>query len=144
PADINPNYFPARLWRLVNSPRFPSLRRDARGRGLLIQQRQFERAVLAVGPGSHGAPGANGLFKAKRCASIIRQLNRYGFCELAAGASSDRDGGCSGPLHHFYGPHFVRDRPDLLVRVKRLTEANRAKLAAGLEGKSRPAPRSQQ
>ncbi|KFP21077.1 Heat shock factor protein 5, partial [Egretta garzetta] len=54
--------------------------------------------------------------------------------------------GCSssGPLHHFHSPHFRRDRPDLLVHLKRLTSANKAKLAAGLEVTSRPPNRFQQ
>uniref|UniRef100_A0A452I2K2 Uncharacterized protein n=1 Tax=Gopherus agassizii TaxID=38772 RepID=A0A452I2K2_9SAUR len=41
------------------------------------------------------------------------------------------------------GPHFRRDRPDLLVHLKRLTSANKAKLAAGLEVTSRPPNRFQ-
>ncbi|XP_015269019.1 PREDICTED: heat shock factor protein 5, partial [Gekko japonicus] len=48
-----------------------------------------------------------------------------------------------GPLHHFHSPHFRRDRPDLLVHLKRLTSANKAKLAAGLEVTSRPPNRFQ-
>ncbi|XP_009573709.1 PREDICTED: heat shock factor protein 5, partial [Fulmarus glacialis] len=47
------------------------------------------------------------------------------------------------PLHHFHSPHFRRDRPDLLVHLKRLTSANKAKLAAGLEVTSRPPNRYQ-
>ncbi|NWH49646.1 HSF5 protein, partial [Fregata magnificens] len=49
----------------------------------------------------------------------------------------------AGPLHHFHSPHFRRDRPDLLVHLKRLTSANKAKLAAGLEVTSRPPNRFQ-
>ncbi|NWI16124.1 HSF5 protein, partial [Crypturellus soui] len=52
-------------------------------------------------------------------------------------------GGGAGPLHHFHSPHFRRDRPDLLVHLKRLTSANKAKLAAGLEVASRPPNRFQ-
>ncbi|NWI22805.1 HSF5 protein, partial [Sula dactylatra] len=48
------------------------------------------------------------------------------------------------PLHHFQSPHFRRDRPDLLVHLKRLTRANKAKLAAGLEVTSRPPNHFQQ
>uniref|UniRef100_A0A672UA81 Uncharacterized protein n=1 Tax=Strigops habroptila TaxID=2489341 RepID=A0A672UA81_STRHB len=50
--------------------------------------------------------------------------------------------GSAGPLLHFQSPHFRRDRPELLVRLKRLTSANKAKLAAGLEVPSRPPQRS--
>uniref|UniRef100_A0A8B9FUX3 Uncharacterized protein n=1 Tax=Amazona collaria TaxID=241587 RepID=A0A8B9FUX3_9PSIT len=45
-----------------------------------------------------------------------------------------RRGGCG------YSPHF---RPDLLVHLKRLTSANKAKLAASLPGPSCPPQRSQ-
>ncbi|XP_074746784.1 heat shock factor protein 5 [Strix uralensis] len=148
PADINPNNFPAKLWRLVNSPRVQSICWDARGEGLIIDQPLFEREVLGMGPGGDGASGAAGLFKTKSFASLTRQFNLYGFRKLgetssAAGGGSDGGGGSPGPLHRFYSPHFLRDHPDLLVRVKRLTKANKAKLAAGLEVKSRPPTASQ-
>ncbi|XP_004434950.1 PREDICTED: heat shock factor protein 5, partial [Ceratotherium simum simum] len=48
-----------------------------------------------------------------------------------------------GPLHHFHSPHFRRDQPQLLVHLKRLTSANKAKLAAGLEVPCRPPNRFQ-
>ncbi|CAM9705320.1 unnamed protein product [Bubo scandiacus] len=148
PADINPNNFPAKLWRLVNSPRVQSICWDARGEGLIIDQPLFEREVLGTGPGSDGASGAAGLFKTKSFASLTRQFNLYGFRKLgetssAAGGGSDGGGGSPGPLHRFYSPHFLRDHPNLLVRMKRLTKANKAKLAAGLEVKSRPPTASQ-
>ncbi|XP_006033862.1 heat shock factor protein 5-like, partial [Alligator sinensis] len=60
---------------------------------------------------------------------------------LAPPASAS--GSPAGPLHHFHSPHFRRDRPDLLVHLKRLTSANKAKLAAGLEVTSRPPNRFQ-
>ncbi|XP_074701845.1 LOW QUALITY PROTEIN: heat shock factor protein 5 [Strix aluco] len=148
PADINPNNFPAKLWRLVNSPRVQSICWDARGEGLIIDQPLFEREVLGMGPGGDGASGAAGLFKTKSFASLTRQFNLYGFRKLGetssvAGGRQDGGGGSPGPLHRFYSPHFLRDHPDLLVRVKRLTKANKAKLAAGLEVKSRPPTASQ-
>uniref|UniRef100_A0A8C8ALF8 HSF-type DNA-binding domain-containing protein n=1 Tax=Otus sunia TaxID=257818 RepID=A0A8C8ALF8_9STRI len=116
PADINPNNFPAKLWRLVNSPRVQSICWDARGEGLIIDQQLFEREVLAAG-----------LFKTKSFASLTRQLNLYGFRKLgetssAPGGGSDGEGALSGPLHRFHSPHFLRDHPDLLVRMKRLTK----------------------
>ncbi|XP_055556439.1 heat shock factor protein 5-like [Falco cherrug] len=40
-------------------------------------------------------------------------------------------------------PHFRRDRPDLLVHLKRLTKGNKAKMAAGLDVTSRPPNRFQ-
>ncbi|EMP27875.1 Heat shock factor protein 5 [Chelonia mydas] len=61
----------------------------------------------------------------------------------SSAAPGPAGGGSSGPLHHFHSPHFRRDRPDLLVHLKRLTSANKAKLAAGLEVTSRPPNRFQ-
>lgn len=153
PPSINPSNFPAKLWRLVNSPRFRSICWDARGEGLLIDQPLFERELLgagpgrAVGPAGDGAAEASDLFKTKNFTSFIRQLNLYGFRKVLPGpagsAAGPGAGGSAGPLHHFHSPHFRRDRPELLVQLKRLTSANKAKLAAGLEVTSRPPNRFQ-
>ncbi|NXJ54759.1 HSF5 protein, partial [Spizaetus tyrannus] len=164
PAPINPNNFPAKLWQLVNSPRFRSICWDARGEGLLIDQPLFESELLgaglgcATGPAGDGTAGAADFFKTKNFTSFIRQLNLYGFRKVVMGpagsvagprpgpglGAGNGDGsGSAGPLHHFHSPNFRRDRPDLLIHLKRLTSANKAKLAAGLEVTSRPPNRFQ-
>ncbi|NXS47675.1 HSF5 protein, partial [Balaeniceps rex] len=166
PAPINPNNFPAKLWRLVNSPHVRSIHWDASGEGLLIDQPLFECELLGAGPGhttgpaGDGTVGAADLFKTKNFTSFIRQLNLYGFHKVVmgpagsvagpgpgsgpGGGNGNGNGGSSArPLHHFHSPHFRRDRPDLLVHLKRLTSANKAKLAAGLEVTSRPPNRFQ-
>uniref|UniRef100_A0A8C0HIJ4 Heat shock transcription factor 5 n=1 Tax=Buteo japonicus TaxID=224669 RepID=A0A8C0HIJ4_9AVES len=164
PAPINPNNFPAKLWQLVNSPHYSSICWDARGEGLLIDQQLFESELLgtglgcSTGPTGNGTEGAADFFKTKNFTSFIRQLNLYGFRKVVTGpvgsvvgpgpgpglGAGNGDGGSSiGPLHHFRSPNFRRDRPDLLIHLKRLTRTNKAKLAAGLEVTSRPPNRFQ-
>ncbi|NXX14268.1 HSF5 protein, partial [Podargus strigoides] len=151
PGSVSPGPFPAKLWRLANSPRCGSIFWDARGERLLIDQRLLQRELLGARPGGGGAEGAAGLFKTKNFASFVRQLNLYGFRKAGPGPAGSAagpvggDGGSpAGPLHHFQSPHFRRARPDLLLHVQRLTGADKAKLAAGLQGSSRPPTGCQQ
>ncbi|NWV79945.1 HSF5 protein, partial [Dasyornis broadbenti] len=136
--------FPVKLWLLVNSPCVQSVRWDARGEGLFIDQGLFEQELLVA------EPGEDELFKTKNFGSIVRQLNLYGFHKLTVSPGSSAMGSKptlstaggdtiypDGPLHHFWNPHFRYDRPDLLIKIKRLTKANKEKLDAGLEVTSR-------
>ncbi|NXU01852.1 HSF5 protein, partial [Buphagus erythrorhynchus] len=147
PVIPRPCTFPMKLWLLVNSPCVDSVRWDARGEGLFIDQGLFEQELLGVGP---SAAGEEELFKTKNFGSIVRQLNLYGFYKVAASPTSRAAGSrprpatlmgdttyADGPLHHFWNPHFRFDRPDLLVKIRRLTKANKEKLDAGLEVTSR-------
>ncbi|KAK2085040.1 Heat stress transcription factor A-8 [Saguinus oedipus] len=144
---INPNNFPAKLWRVVNSPRYLFLRWDGRGEGLLIDQPLFEAELLSP-PGPGGGSGVAGLGTEPELFKTTN-LNLYGFLKVVLGgpgAEGQGPGpgpGGSGsagdrPLHHFHSAHFRRDQPQVLVHRKRLTSANKAKLEAGLEVPYRP------
>ncbi|XP_073422168.1 heat shock factor protein 5 [Dendrobates tinctorius] len=145
---INPNNFPAKLWRLVNSPRYQSIRWDSTGHGVIIDQQIFEIELLCPTEVTNETPE---LFKTTNFTSFIRQLNLYGFRKLAMGSGSNADlhspclvlGLIDGSIHHFHNEHFQKGRPDLLVNMKRLTSTNKAKLAAGLEINSRAPNRFQ-
>ncbi|XP_053860345.1 heat shock factor protein 5-like [Vidua macroura] len=147
PAGLSASTFPAKLWRLVNSPRVRSVRWDSRARGLLIDRSLFERELLspgdAHGVGGEGAGPAPDGFRATHFGSFVRQLNLYGFHKVPACVASSEPGD-AGSWLHFRNPNFRRDRPDLLLRIKRLTRANRQRLAAGLEVHCRQPSRFQQ
>ncbi|NXK34047.1 HSF5 protein, partial [Piprites chloris] len=147
PAASRPCTFPAKLWLLVNNPRVRSVRWDARAQGLLVDRPLFERELLG---GGSGVTGEAEVFKTKNFGSIVRQLNLYGFHKLTMGpagpalrhrlvppGAGDSPDSPDGPRHHFWNPHFRHNRPDLLVRIKRLTKANKQKLDAGLKVPSR-------
>uniref|UniRef100_A0A803W7U8 HSF-type DNA-binding domain-containing protein n=1 Tax=Ficedula albicollis TaxID=59894 RepID=A0A803W7U8_FICAL len=106
---------PLILWRLVNSA---GIRSVPGGEG--------------AGPGPGPGPDS---FQATRFGSFVRQLNLYGFHKVP---------GDAGGWLHFRNANFVRDRPELLLRIQRLTRANRQRLAAGLEVRSRQPSRFQQ
>ncbi|XP_072909007.1 heat shock factor protein 5 [Hemitrygon akajei] len=148
---INPNNFPAKLWRIVNSPRYRSIRWDPRGEGLIVDQQLFESELLApiknISNGAKLEPNTDLLFKTTNFTSFIRQLNLYGFRKLGQGSSEHpvpgELGAGDGLLHHFHNPSFKQDHPELLINMKRLTSANKAKLAAGLQVNTRPPNRFQ-
>ncbi|XP_066038616.1 uncharacterized protein [Chamaea fasciata] len=146
PAGLNASTFPAKLWRLANSPRVHSVRWDSHGRGVLIDRSLFERELLSQTDahmgGGEGAGAAPVSFRATRFGSFVRQLNLHGFQKVLDGLGAAVPGDAGGWLY-FRNPNFRRDCPELLLRIKRLTRANRQRLAAGLEVRSRPPSRFQ-
>ncbi|CAN8219775.1 unnamed protein product [Coccothraustes coccothraustes] len=147
PAGLSASTFPAKLWRLANSPRVRSVRWDSRAQGLLIDRSLFERELLspgdAHGGGGEGVEPVPDSFQATHFGSFVRQLNLYGFYKVRGWVGSDEPADAGGWLH-FRNPNFRRDRPDLLLHIKRRTRANRQRLAAGLEVCSRQPSRFQQ
>ncbi|CAL8266656.1 unnamed protein product [Merluccius merluccius] len=145
---INPHYFPAKLWRLVNDPASPAVRWDASGEGLVVHQPLFEKQLLTAS----GSGGDH--FKTTNFASFIRQLNLYGFRKVVSGAGGPPPPPPhatpspaveeSGVEHRFRNPYFRRSRPELLVNLRRLTSSNKAKMQAGLEVNCRPPRRYHQ
>ncbi|RMB92133.1 hypothetical protein DUI87_31663 [Hirundo rustica rustica] len=140
PAGLGAGTFPAKLWSLANDPRVLSVRWDSEARGLLIDRSLFERELLRPGGAQGPAPHA---FRATQFRSFVRQLNRYGFRKVPgrAGAAAPGD---AGAWVHYTNPWFRRDRPDLLLRIRRRSAANTQRRAAGPEGHRPPPCGSQQ
>ncbi|RMB90781.1 hypothetical protein DUI87_32848 [Hirundo rustica rustica] len=134
PAGLGAGTFPAKLWSLVNDPRVRSLRWDSEARGLLVDRSLFERELLRPGGAQGPAPNA---FRATQFRSFVSQLYRYGFRKVPgrAGAAAPGD---AGAWVHYRNPWFRRDRPDLLLRIRRRSAANTQRRAAGPEGRRRP------
>ncbi|RMB89544.1 hypothetical protein DUI87_34087 [Hirundo rustica rustica] len=103
-------------------------------RGLLVDRSLFERELLRPGGAQGPAPHA---FRATQFRSFVRQLYRYGFRKVPgrAGAAAPGD---AGACVHYRNPWFRRDRPDLLLRIRRRSAANTQRRAAGPEGRRRP------
>ncbi|NXD46371.1 HSF5 protein, partial [Copsychus sechellarum] len=131
PAGLNASTFPAKLWRLANSPRVRSVRWDSRAQRL-IDRPLVERELLSPGSAQGPVPRT---FRATQFRSFVRQLYRYGFRKVPSDA---------GAWLHYTNPCFRRDRPELLLRIQRRSAADRQRLAAGRDGRRRPPRGSQQ
>ncbi|NXK70986.1 HSF5 protein, partial [Sylvietta virens] len=140
PAALNASTFPAKLWHLVNSPRVCSVRWDSLAQGLLIDRPLFERELLS--PGGAQAPRPHA-FRATQFRSFVRQLYRFSFHKVPGwvGAAAPGD---AGAWLHYRNLWFRRDRPELLLRIKRRTAANRQRPEAGRGRHTRPPCGSQQ
>ncbi|KAI3373448.1 hypothetical protein L3Q82_022058, partial [Scortum barcoo] len=118
PDSINPNNFPAKLWRLVNNPANKAIYWDSLGECIVIDD---------------GASSSS---------SFVRQLNLYGF-RKADPPMKDNYYGDGVTHHHFHNPNFKRGCPELVASLRRLTVDNKAKLQAGLKVTCRPPSRYQ-
>ncbi|XP_059207463.1 heat shock factor protein 5 isoform X2 [Centropristis striata] len=133
PDSINPNNFPAKLWRLLNNPAYEAIFWDGAGKVIVINQHLFEKQILC--PSTSTSDNADA-FKTTNFSSFIRQLNLYGFRKAEP---TIKDSGDSAAFHFFFNPNFKRDHPELVASLRRLTVDNKAKMHAGLDVKSRPA-----
>lgn len=141
PDSINPNNFPAKLWRLVNSPANKAICWDSLGEVIIIDQQLLEKQILS--PSTADPDNVDG-FKTTNFSSFVRQLNLYGFRKADPPVKDSRHcGGGGGVYHHFYNPNFKRNHPELVASLRRLTVDNKAKLQAGLTVNCRPPSRFQ-
>ncbi|TDH04667.1 hypothetical protein EPR50_G00135160 [Perca flavescens] len=136
PDSINPNNFPAKLWRLVNNPLNHAIYWDKLGRVVVIDQHLFERQILS--PSNITTPDNADAFKTTNFSSFVRQLNLYGFRKADPAVKDTWD---NAAYHHFYNPNFQRDQPELVASLRRLTVDNKAKIQAGVNVTSRPPSR---
>ncbi|XP_039611011.1 heat shock factor protein 5 [Polypterus senegalus] len=128
---INPNNFPAKLWRLVNNPEIQSINWNPSAEGvIIIHQKLFESELLSP---VRLSVESSDVFKTTNFTSFIRQMNLYGFRKLPMSSGMGDQRIADGTLHHFLHPNFKKGHPELLVNVKRLTGVNKAKLEAGIE-----------
>lgn len=139
-TSINPNSFLAKLWRLVNDPHHSSIRWDACGEGILIDQELFE-AELLVSPRDVHVPQDK--LKMSSFGSFIRQIKLYGFKKSPYefdGSQHPRENPrvAKRSPQRFCHPFFRRDHPELLINMKRVTNFGQAKMATGGKMSRRP------
>ncbi|XP_041437702.1 heat shock factor protein 5 isoform X2 [Xenopus laevis] len=134
-VELNFNSFVVKLWRIVNSPHYQSIFWDYAGRNVVVAKQMFVSEVLCpeIPHREETDP-----FKTKNFESFIRQLNLYGFRKVQKSDGKPCYPEEEGGVHVFHNPNFQKEHPEFLVNIKRLTSSNKAKIAAGLEVKSRP------
>ncbi|KAE8622414.1 hypothetical protein XENTR_v10005233 [Xenopus tropicalis] len=134
-VELNFNSFVVKLWGIVNSPRYQSIFWDTAGINVVVVKQMFVSEVLC--PEVPHREDTNP-FKTKNFESFIRQLNLYGFRKVQRSDCRPCYPEEEGGVHVFHNPSFQKEHPEFLVNIKRLTSSNKAKIAAGLEVKSRP------
>lgn len=128
PDTINLNYFPAKLWHLVNNTAIEAIYWDSQGESVVIDQHLFERQILS--PGTINLD-ARVTFKTTNFSSFVRQLNLYGFRKVELeNKNKDR----SRAYHCFYNPNFKRNHPELVASLRRLTANIKAEATTAHNG----------
>ncbi|XP_078403886.1 heat shock transcription factor, Y-linked-like [Cetorhinus maximus] len=121
-TDLMSLTFPKKLWKIVESDQFASIRWDDGGNCVVIDEESFKREVLE-------RRGPSRIFETDCMKSFIRQLNLYGFSKIrqdfqrSASLSefiAEEKGAVSMTKFQFYhNLNFRRDYPHLLPRMKR-------------------------
>ncbi|XP_036975300.1 heat shock factor protein 5 isoform X2 [Acanthopagrus latus] len=134
PDCINPNNFPAKLWRLVNNPEYKAIGWDRDGECVVFDRYLLEKQVLSLRSSS---PDNADAFKTTNFSSFVRQLNLYGFKKTDP-VVKEENRGHGAVSHHYYNPNFKKNHPELVASMRRLTAHNKAKLQAGVDVPCRP------
>ncbi|XP_072019305.1 uncharacterized protein [Amphiura filiformis] len=120
---VNSNTFPGKLWKLVNDEQYQSIRWTNGGTTIGIDAHKFKYEVLAR--------EEMAIFKTKNFSSFVRQLNLYGFRKITALHSHQLQ--MNADLQHFQNSCFDQSHPELLIRVRRASAAQKRKAQENAE-----------
>ncbi|XP_004606687.2 heat shock transcription factor, X-linked [Sorex araneus] len=119
-------HFPKKLWRMVSSDRFQSIRWAEDGTCICIDKQLFQREVL-------DKQGPDRIFHTSSMKNFERQLNLYGFTRVRAQTQSytclltpEANGRYNfSKIHYYINPSFKRDNPNLLKQMRRRVRRSR-------------------
>jgi hypothetical protein len=106
----NLSKFPRKLWKIVNECDTGAIQWNNGGRSILLDHVKFQEQYLYC---------KNSLFKIKKLASFIRQLNLYGFHKVRSHNKNLLCNLQNPNIHEYLNDKFQRGRKDLLSSVSR-------------------------
>ncbi|XP_069469913.1 heat shock transcription factor, Y-linked-like [Ambystoma mexicanum] len=110
--------FPKKLWKIVESEEYKSIRWNDNGDVVIIEEDFFKVEILE-------RSGPFRIFETDSMKSFIRQLNLYGFSKIRQNQKSISVSSQSGKhrpstrTKFYHNPNFRRDYPYLVQRMKR-------------------------
>ncbi|XP_033905848.1 heat shock transcription factor, Y-linked-like [Acipenser ruthenus] len=114
--------FPRKLWKIVESEQFKSIKWDQEGNCVVIDEEFFKKDVLE-------RKGPLRIFETDCMKSFIRQLNLYGFSKirqdyqrsasLSDFLAEEKEAAVLTKFQFYYNPNFRRGCPNLVMRMKR-------------------------
>ncbi|XP_014814941.1 PREDICTED: heat shock transcription factor, X-linked-like [Calidris pugnax] len=117
--ELSALYFSQKLWKLVESDQFQSIRWSLSGKCVAINEELFKEEVL-------GRAGPLQVFALNSMKSFLRQMNLYGFTKLKSDVPRSaslpeflREEPADSQILYYYNPSFNRDHPHLLESCKR-------------------------